>query len=123
EEKIPLQKAAAMDVMAELMQRRLVFVPGERDMILLKHEFVAEYPADGRQEEIVATMVDYGQPGGDSAMARTVSLPAAIAVRCILEGRLAQTGVHRPTLPELYDPILEELKTLAIEVKESVREL
>ena len=116
---IPLARGAAVDALADLMQRKMPFAPGERDLIVLKHEFLAEFPAKGIQEKITATMVDYGIPGGDSAMARTVSLPAAIAVRMILAGELSRTGVHRPILPEIYALLLAELKTLAIEVREA----
>ena len=52
------------------------------------------------------------QPGGDSAMSRTVSLPAAIAVRRILDGTIRETGVQVPVLPGIYDPVLDELETL-----------
>ena len=55
-------------------------------------------------------MVVDGIPNGDSAMSRAVALPAAMAARQILEGRLHATGVQMPpTLPELYRPILSEL--------------
>jgi hypothetical protein len=59
-----------------------------------------------------------GEPGGDSAMARTVSLPAAIGVRMILHGELKLTGVHIPVVPEIYEPVLAELARLGIECKE-----
>jgi saccharopine dehydrogenase-like NADP-dependent oxidoreductase len=59
--------------------------------------------------------VDFGlQPKGDSSMARTVSLPVAIAVRMILEGSLTQRGVIAPLKPEVYNPILNELATMNI---------
>jgi saccharopine dehydrogenase (NADP+, L-glutamate forming) len=45
-------------------------------------------------------------------------LPAAIAVRMILEKRIEITGVCRPVFPEIYNPILDELKTLGVEMKE-----
>jgi len=59
-----------------------------------------------------------GEPGGDSAMARTVSLPAAIGVRMILHGELQLTGVQIPVVPEIYEPVLSELARLGIECKE-----
>jgi hypothetical protein len=43
-----------------------------------------------------------------------VALPAAIAVRMILEGKITDTGVHIPVLPGIYEPILGELETLDI---------
>jgi saccharopine dehydrogenase-like NADP-dependent oxidoreductase len=54
-------------------------------------------------------MLVKGIPNGDTAMARAVSLPAAIAARLVLEGKIRETGVHMPATPEMYEPILEEM--------------
>ena len=59
-------------------------------------------------------MIVNGIPGGDSAMARTVSLPVAIATRLILEGKITLRGSVLPIYPEIYNPILEELKEFGI---------
>ena len=56
-------------------------------------------------------------------MARTVSLPAAIAVNMILQGRYAAKGVLRPVTPDIYNPVLDELKTMNIECKERTETL
>jgi hypothetical protein len=54
-------------------------------------------------------------------MARTVGLPAAIAVRLILQGELeGLTGVHVPMIPEIYEPVLAELADLGISLQETV---
>ncbi len=45
-------------------------------------------------------------------MARTVSLPAAIAVRLILEGKIKGTGVQIPVTPAIYEPVLKELEEM-----------
>ena len=51
-----------------------------------------------------------GIPYGDSAMSRAVALPAAIATRLVLEGKVRASGTHIPTtLPELHKPLLKEL--------------
>ncbi len=47
-------------------------------------------------------------------MSRTVSIPVAIAARLVLEGKFTRPGLSIPTIPELYEPILEELKELNI---------
>jgi saccharopine dehydrogenase-like NADP-dependent oxidoreductase len=47
-------------------------------------------------------------------MARTVSLPAAIAARMILEGRITKTGVRIPVEADIYNPVLNELATMGI---------
>ncbi|UCF62681.1 MAG: saccharopine dehydrogenase NADP-binding domain-containing protein, partial [bacterium] len=83
-----------MDFLAERMLAKMPYEKGERDMIVLYHDFLAEYPH--QQERITSTLVDYGIPNGDSSMSRTVSLPAAIATRLILEGKIKETGVRIP---------------------------
>lgn len=100
-----------------LLLRRLPMDSTERDMVVMVHEFHAALP-DGRRERITATLLDYGQPGGDTSVARTVALPAAIAARLILEGRIGERGVRIPVEPEFYVPILEELERLGIRFSE-----
>jgi hypothetical protein len=97
----------------------MAYRPGERDMLVMQHEFVAEYPS--HREAITATMIDYGIPHGDTSMSRTVGLPAAVAVRLILQGKLpGLTGVHVPVIPEIYEPVLAELAELGIGLTETV---
>jgi len=85
----------------------------ERDMVILRHEFQVTF-SSGPDEHIVSTLIHYGQVGGDSAMARTVSLPSAIAARLILSRKVPAVGVHIPVLPEIYDPVLAELSGMGI---------
>jgi len=76
-------------------------------------------PLDGeREESIRSTLIDFGTPEGESAMARTVGTPAAVGARMILEGEIDLTGVHIPELPEIYEPVLDELERLGIAFEE-----
>ena len=108
-----------LDVLSAQLLVKMQYDEGERDMIVLHHDFLAEFP-DGSTKKITSTLVDYGIPGGDSAMARTVSLPAAIAVRLILEEQIDLKGVHIPVDPAIYEPVLDELETLGIAFEEKV---
>lgn len=101
-----------MDILASRMLDLMPYGPGERDMIVLYDVFFAEYPH--RTERITSTLIAYGIPHGDSAMARTVSLPAAIAIKLILHGKISSTGVQVPVSAEIYEPVLDELETLGI---------
>lgn len=116
--KFTVDRISPLDALGELMFEKLAYRPGERDMIVLFHDFRAEFPG-GKRERIISRMIDYGIPGGDSSMSRTVSLPAAIGVHMILTGRITATGVLRPVTADVYNPVLDELATLKIACHES----
>jgi hypothetical protein len=115
DEKLP-GPDAPVDILTARMLEKMSYAEGERDMLVLQHTFIAAYP--DRSERITSTMVDFGIPGGDSSMNRTVGLPAAVGVRFILEGRFTQPGVIVPVMPEFYEPALDELQRLGIQFSE-----
>jgi len=122
DEPLPLEKGSPLNILGAKMLEKLQYEEGERDMIMLQHQFIASYPGD-KKEKITSTLIDFGIPHGDSSMARTVGLPAAISTKLILEGKIKQTGVHIPVTPEIYIPILQELKELDIAFKEKKEEM
>lgn len=122
DESLPVSKGSALDILGARMLEKLQYEEGERDMIILQHQFIASYP-DGKKEKITSTLIDYGIPHGDSSMARTVGLPAAIATRLILEGKIEMRGVHIPVIPKIYIPILQELKEMNIAFTEKREKL
>jgi saccharopine dehydrogenase-like NADP-dependent oxidoreductase len=105
--KIPMSKGTNADVLLGLMQERMAYGDHEKDMIILHNEVIAEF--DNRMEKRSMTMKVEGRPFGHSAMARAVSLPAAISSRLILEGTIRSKGVLRPIKEEIYKPVLAEL--------------
>jgi saccharopine dehydrogenase-like NADP-dependent oxidoreductase len=117
---IPVGNNTPIDVLTARMLGKMPYAPGERDMLIMQHEFIAEYP--DRKEAITSTMIDYGTPYGDSSMSRTVGLPAAIGARMILEGRFEDLcGVQVPVVPQIYEPILAELARIGIGLTETVK--
>jgi len=68
-------------------------------------------------------MISYGEPGGFTAMAQTVGMPAAIAVKLVLTGKLQIRGTHIPINPSVYQPILEELAGEGIAFVDKARPL
>jgi hypothetical protein len=107
------EKISPLDALGNLMFEKLAFKPGERDMIVLYHDFRAEFP-DGHRERITSRLIDYGIENGDSSMSRTVSLPAAIGAHMILKGEITDTGVLVPVTPGVYNPVLDELEAMNI---------
>lgn len=112
DEPLPDDRNNPLDYLNVLTLKKMSLKPEERDMVVMHHEFVAEYPS--KKEYITSTLVDYGIPNGDSSVSRTVALPAAIAVKMILEEKIDNTGVHIPVIPEIYNPILDELEEMDI---------
>jgi saccharopine dehydrogenase-like NADP-dependent oxidoreductase len=116
DKQIPPNTPTRLDALCHLFEEKMQYAPGERDMLVMHHEVIAKYPR--KKEKITSTLIDYGIPHGDSSMSRTVTLPVAIASRIILEGKFPFTGVLRPILPRIYEPILNELETLGIKFTE-----
>jgi len=104
---------STFEVTSDLMIEKMSLGETERDMVALQHTFLAAY-SDGRKEVIRSRMLDFGTLTTDTSIARTVALPAAIAVEMILDGQISVTGVHIPVIPEIYNPILENLEKMDI---------
>ena len=117
DEKLAYTKTTPFEITSDRMIQKMLLALNERDMVVLQHIFLAGYP-DGSKEVIKSGMVDFGTPATNTSIARTVALPAAIAVRMILEKRIRLAGVYRPVVTEIYEPLLSELESLGIAMKE-----
>lgn len=106
-----------LDMLSDRMQEKLYFKEGEVDLLLLRHRFIVENK-DKSKDLITSTLIDFGIPHGDSSMARTVSLPMAIATAMMADGRIKATGVRIPNTKDIYDPVLAELENLNIKMVE-----
>jgi saccharopine dehydrogenase-like NADP-dependent oxidoreductase len=113
---LPKDKNNPLDYLNTLTLQKMSMGEHERDMVVMHHEFIAEYPS--KKEYVTSTLIDYGIPDGDTSVARTVALPAAIAVKMILKKEINMTGVHIPVIPEIYNPILDELEEMGIKFDE-----
>lgn len=113
---LPLRHGGPIDVLTACMLARMQFAADERDMLVMHHEFSIAYPE--REERRTSTLLVYGIPGGDTAMARAVGLSAAIGGRLLLEGTLRRPGVLIPILPEIYLPVLSELASYGLRFEE-----
>ncbi len=112
DKQITIDKGSNVDVLVDLMLKKMSYQPNEKDMAIIHDEIIVDF--DGKREKWSSTMVVNGIPGGDRAMARTVSLPVAIATRLILEKKITLRGSVLPIYPEIYNPVLEELEKFGI---------
>lgn len=116
-EKINRTEDSPFEVIADLMISKMMMGEKDRDMVVMQHTFLASYP-DGKKEVIKSRMLDFGTQETDTSIARTVALPAAVGVKMILDGEIAEKGVHIPVLPGIYNPILDALEHMDIKMVE-----
>lgn len=117
DEKLDYKETSPFEITSDRMISKMMLRENERDLVILQHMILAEWP-DGKKEVIKSTMTDYGTLETNTAIARTVALPASVAVKMILEKKIKATGVRRPVIPEIYNPILQELRSMGITMKE-----
>lgn len=116
EEHIPLTEATPAQILQDLLERKWVLGPHDKDLIVMQHIF--DYTISGTAKRLYSSLVVKGDDQVHTAMAKTVGLPLAIGVKMILDGTFTQPGVHIPTTPDLYEPILAELEEYGIRFSE-----
>lgn len=115
-EPIGLAKGTPAQVLEHILNKKWKLNPDDKDFVVMWHRFV--FNLEGRKKEIQASLVAKGDDSTNTAMAKTVGLPLAIAAKLLLENKIKTRGVVIPTTKDFYEPILEELKALGIELTE-----
>ena len=94
------------------MEKKLALQSDDKDMIVMLHEIT--YKTCSIQKKIKSSLKVKGDDSLRTAMAKTVGLPLGIAAKLILNKTINTTGLHIPTLKEIYEPVLKELEQHAI---------
>jgi saccharopine dehydrogenase-like NADP-dependent oxidoreductase len=115
-EKVNLAESSTFDITTGLMLKKMMLPEDARDMVIMQHTFLIE-KATGQKEIIKSRLLDFAK-NGDTSIARTVALPAAIAVKMILNGEIQEIGVQIPISRNIYEPILTELEKMGIAMVE-----
>ncbi|GAA4440388.1 saccharopine dehydrogenase C-terminal domain-containing protein [Pontibacter saemangeumensis] len=118
---VGLKEATPAQVLEKILKAKWTLAPGDKDMVVMQHLF--EYELSGRRHEISSTLVATGDDEVHTAMAKTVGLPVGMLARLLLQGKIERRGVIIPVYPELYAPVLEELKRYGIDFVEKERVL
>ncbi|EGG20102.1 saccharopine dehydrogenase [Cavenderia fasciculata] len=114
-----INKLTPIDSVCALLEKKLAYKDGERDLVVLQHELVVVYPEqDNRSEKEYSQLICYGQKNGSSATSLTVGLPVGIATELILDNEVKALGCIGPVTPEFYNPILERLQKEGIQMTE-----
>lgn len=108
DEKIPLEAKSSADILQYLLETRLALASTDKDMILMIHE-IEFMNRDQQPGRLSSSLVVKGENALQTAMAKTVGLPLAIATKLILSGTITTKGLQIPILKEIYEPVLAEL--------------
>ncbi|KAF1322345.1 Alpha-aminoadipic semialdehyde synthase, partial [Globisporangium splendens] len=108
---------STMEAFCELLVRKLSFDPGERDLVLMHVAVGAEYP-DGSYATLETFFSAFGEADGDTIMAKTVGVTAAIGVALVLSDEISSVGIVSPTEKEVYGPSLALLAAEGIHFQE-----
>jgi len=120
DKKIGIKAATPAKALQKILTDKWKLGPEDKDMIVMYHKF--GYELNGEKKQIDATMVNIGKDQTETAMAKTVGLPVAIATLKILKGEITTPGVQLPIKKEVYEPILNELEKYDIVFKENETE-
>ncbi|MEH6762779.1 MAG: saccharopine dehydrogenase family protein [Maribacter arcticus] len=113
---INIPNATPAQALQKILEDSWTLKAEEKDMIVMYHKF--GYELNGEKKQIDSKLVVTGENQTFTAMAKTVGLPVAMAALKILNGKITTPGVQIPISKEVYEPILEELKTYGVNFKE-----
>ncbi len=122
-EKIKNSPKTAAEVLTDILKEKLILPENGKDMVILVHDFEVQYPETGKKERRVSTLVEYGNPSGFTAIAKTVGLPAAIGAKLILNNQIPLKGCYIPIHPVIYSKVIAELKQDGIDFTERIIEI
>jgi saccharopine dehydrogenase-like NADP-dependent oxidoreductase len=117
EEKIPEEISTSALLLQSVLEKKLVMMPDDKDMIIMLHEI--EYSRNGENKKTRSCLIVKGEDQVHTAMAKTVGLPLGIAAKLILEDKIKLSGLHIPVIPEIYEPVLQELEFHRIKFNEA----
>ena len=115
---LPFQSATPAQILQFAMEQKWVLHPTDKDQVVMLHEI--DYRVGPETKSMRSWLVDTGVDSVRTAMAKTVGLPLGIAAMQFLTGKWKATGLQIPTLPDIYVPVLEELKKQGIAFEESI---
>jgi saccharopine dehydrogenase-like NADP-dependent oxidoreductase len=117
--KIGLKDATPAQILEHILQQKWKLDPNDKDMLVMWHKLIYKDKDSGKSTFLSSSMVALGEDPVNTAMAKTVGLPLAIAAKMVLTGQINLTGVHIPTRKEIYEPVLKELEDFEVKFNES----
>lgn len=119
--KIKLRDATPALILENLLLDKWKLSPDDKDLIVMQHQI--DYELNGKTYRDISNLTMIGQDATDTAMSRLVGLPMGIFVRLISQEKIKSTGVHIPTMKEVYEPVLKEMQEYGMQLTHETVEM
>lgn len=110
---------SAFEIVSDLMMEKMMLGENERDMVIMMNEIVADFPDKGKKV-YRSNLSKYGSPSNNTAISNAVAIPVGSAAHLILNGTVDCKGVCRPSIADIYNPILDELELHGFEIQSRI---
>jgi len=117
DELVGLQSGSPARILEAILLKKWTLVPEDKDFVVMWHRFI--YTHHDEEHVLHAHLTATGHNAIDTAMARTVGLPLGIATCLLMKGEIETRGVAIPVSKDIYEPVLRELQSLGIALRET----
>ncbi len=105
---IGIKDASPAQLLEAILAKKWILDAEDKDMLVMQHQF--KFSLGGKNKALNSSLLVFGEDSRNTAMAKTVGLPVAIATKLILNGDIISKGVRIPISKDIYIPVLRELK-------------
>jgi saccharopine dehydrogenase (NADP+, L-glutamate forming) len=107
DEIVKIKNGSPAQIVQALLEDKWKLQKDDKDLIVMQHLF--EYEMNGVEHKLTSSLSHTGESQTKTAMAKTVGLPLAIAIKLFLEDKIKERGLILPIKADIYEPILDEL--------------
>ncbi len=118
--RIGIKNATPAQILEHILNQKWKLGPEDKDMVVMWHKFIYQEKQKETPTKLTSSLGVIGENRNKTAMAKTVGMPLGIAAKLILSGQIKPKGVCIPTMKEIYEPVLKELKEYGISFTEKV---
>ncbi len=105
---VAITKGTAADMLLSILKEDWKMQENDTDVLLMQHEI--KYTLNNVNYKTTSELSVLGKDQQYTAMAKTVGVPMFEATLLMLQNKINLTGVHIPTKPIIFQPILNKLK-------------
>jgi saccharopine dehydrogenase (NAD+, L-glutamate forming) len=121
--RIGLKNASPAQILQHILNQKWKLEPEDKDMVVMWHRIIYREKEQEKPVHLTSSLVAIGENRDRTAMAKTVGLPLGIAAKNILNREIKIKGVCIPTMKEIYEPVLRELREHGISFMEKEQKI